>query len=188
MKGDLQKNNWKLLNSKIEKDLNFFQVIKEKYVNPRNRKEVVFYHLKLRDWTVVIPVTKNKELVIVKQFRPGAKKYFYEFPGGLIDREESPQQAAKRELLEETGYNTEKLILLNESYPLPAFQTSKCYIFLAENVVKQNNYLKLDEGEDIEIMLLPFQKVKDLFLQNKFDNSIMALAFSLYLLKDINLY
>ncbi len=177
---------WQLISDEIVKDFNFFKVIREKYINPRNNKKVFFYHLKLSDWTVIIPITEENKVIMVKQFRPGAKKYFYEFPGGLIDKNENPEQAAKRELLEETGYYSDNLTLLNVSYPLPAFQTSKCFIFLAENVIKKNNYLQLDEGEDIEILNMSVDDVKNLLFQNKLDNSIMALAFSLYLLKKQN--
>ncbi len=174
---------WLLLEKRIENDFNFFQVLKEKYINPRNKKEVFFYHLKLSDWTIVIPETENKKIVMVKQFRPGAKKYFYEFPGGLIDKNENPIDAAKRELLEETGYFSDKFELLNVSYPLPAFQTSKCYIYLAKNVKKIKDTLKLDDGEDIEVFEEDIENIENMLYTNKLDNSIMALGFCLYLLR-----
>ncbi len=175
--------DWQLLEETIVNDYNFFKVLKEKYINPRNKKEVNFYHLKLSDWTIVIPETVNKKIVMVKQFRPGAKKIFYEFPGGLIDKNETPISAAKRELLEETGYYSDDFELLNVSYPLPAFQTSKCYIYYAKNVKKINNKLKLDDGEDIEVFEEDIDEIKEMLFSNKLDNSIMALGFSLYLLK-----
>ena len=176
-------SNWKLLENKEVKDFNFFKVIREKYLNPRNRKEVYFYHLKLSDWTIVVPETSDNRIVMVKQFRPGAKKFFYEFPGGLIDKNEKPLDAAKRELLEETGYYSENFKLLNVSYPLPAFQTSKCYIYYAKNVKKVKDLLNLDDGEDIEVMEMDIDKIKQMLFNNYLDNSIMALGFSLYLLK-----
>ncbi len=174
---------WNVLKKELVKDFNFFKVFREKYINPRNLKEVYFYHLELLDWTVIVPVIDGDKLLMIKQFRPGAKKFFLEFPGGLIHKNEKPESAAKRELLEETGYSCNDLKLLNVSYPLPAFQTSKCYIFCAEKLKKENERLNLDDGEDIEPVIIDFERAKKLLFENKIDNSIMAFALSLYILK-----
>ncbi len=159
-----------------------FEIFEEQLINPRNNKAIDFYYLKLSDWTVVVPVTKDNEFVMIKQYRVGAKKYFYEFPGGLIDKGEVPVEAAKRELLEETGYYSDTFELLTEVYPLPAFQTSRCYIYTAKNVEFKKE-ISLDEGEDIETLLLPLEKVKKMLSNNEIDNSIMTLSILLYLYK-----
>jgi 8-oxo-dGTP pyrophosphatase MutT (NUDIX family) len=174
--------NWKSKSLKLLGKYKIFEIYEEIMINPRNGKSIDFYYLDLSDWTVVIPVTDKNEIVMIKQYRVGAKKYFYEFPGGLIDKGECPSDAAKRELKEETGYFSEKLTLLSEVYPLPAFQTSKCYIYLAENV-EFTGEISLDAGEDIETLILPVDKVKKMLNENMLDNSIMMLAFLLYLNK-----
>ncbi len=174
---------WQPLEKILVKDLNFFKIFKEKYINPRNNKEVYFYHLQLSDWTIILPLLNENEIIMVKQYRAGAKKVFYEFPGGLINRNEDPLNSAKRELLEETGYTAEKFTLLNVSYPLPAFQTSKCYIYFAEGLKKVSNTLNLDDGEDIKLEVLKIDEIKEMLYENKLENSMMAFAFSLFLLK-----
>jgi len=172
-------NKW---NSKSVKSLGkykIFEIFKEIVENPRNKMEMDFYYLKLSNWTVVVPVTIDNKFVMVKQFRVGAKKFFYEFPGGLIDKGEEPVDAAKRELTEETGFFSENLKFLGEVYPLPAFQTSKCYIYLAENV-KYIGGVSLDAGEDIETVILEKEEIENLLLNNQLDNAIMMLAYLKY--------
>lgn len=53
---------------------------------------------------LILPLDENGDVVIAKQYRPGPEKVCYDLPGGLIDGEDSPEETAERELLEETGY------------------------------------------------------------------------------------
>ena len=171
---------WQSKNIKSLGKYKIFEIFEEKVINPRNNKELNFYYLNLADWTVIIPITQDNKVVMVKQYRVGAKKYFYEFPGGLIDKGETSLQAAKRELLEETGYYSDKLQLLTTVYPLPAFQTSKCYVYVAKEA-KFIKEVSLDDGEDIETIVFPLEKVKNMIFNNKIDNAIMMLAFLAYM-------
>jgi len=174
--------NWKSISKKSLGKYRIFEIFEEILINPRNSYKHKFYYLDLSDWTVIVPVTKNKEIVMIKQFRVAAKKTFYEFPGGLIDKDETPIDAAKREMLEETGYDTKNIKFLAEGYPIPAFQTSKCTLFLATDCTKKD-VQKLDEAENIEVVLFSIEEVKEMFYNNKLDNAIMSWAFALFLLK-----
>jgi ADP-ribose pyrophosphatase len=173
---------WEIKNVKSLGKYKIFELFQEKVINPRNNKLLDFLYLKLSDWTVVVPITRDNHIIMVKQYRIGAKKYFYEFPGGLIDRGEEPLHAAKRELSEETGYYSDKFTLLTEVYPLPAFQTSKCFIYLAEEVEFKSE-INLDDGEDIETVVFTLDEVKEMIKNNKIDNAIMMLAFLTFLQK-----
>jgi ADP-ribose pyrophosphatase len=110
------------------------------------------------DWVTVVALTKQQELVLVRQYRHGAQKVILELPGGASETGESPLQAARRELLEETGFTSDNFIQIGCVSPNPANQTNLIYSFLAldaEKVGSQN----LDETEEIEVVLKPLEEV-----------------------------
>jgi 8-oxo-dGTP pyrophosphatase MutT (NUDIX family) len=116
------------------------------------------YIIETGNWVNVIALTKTREVVLVRQYRHGVQEVLLEIPAGMMDPEdENPLQTAKRELLEETGYTSEKFFEAGSSYPNPATHTNKTYSFLAldvELVDRQN----LDETEEIEVSLMPFDE------------------------------
>jgi 8-oxo-dGTP pyrophosphatase MutT (NUDIX family) len=115
--------------------------------------------LEYRDWVTVIALTKQQEMVLVRQYRHGAQKVILELPGGAMDAEDqSPMQAARRELLEETGYASDTFIQIGCVSPNPANQTNLIYSFLALDAEKVGGQ-HLDSTEDIEVVLKPLDEV-----------------------------
>jgi ADP-ribose pyrophosphatase len=115
--------------------------------------------LEYGDWATILAVTKQQQVVLVRQYRHGAQKVMLELPGGAMDaRDESPLQAARRELLEETGYDSEHFIQIGCVSPNPANQTNLIYSFLALDVEKVSGQ-NLDDTEDIEVELKPLDEV-----------------------------
>lgn len=151
--------------------LKYWKILGSKYLYERNGMAVrvdqcethngdIFdpYVIESKDWVNVIALTKKREVVLVKQYRHGVQEVLLEIPAGIMDPEdESPLQTAKRELLEETGYISEKFFEVGSSYPNPATHTNMTYSFLALDVelVDQQN---LDETEEIEVSLIPFDE------------------------------
>ena len=96
-----------------------------------------------------------------------------EIPGGLIEANENPQNAARRECLEETGYEGEgEPELIGESLPNPAFQNNKCYTYLWKNCRKISDQ-NLDKHEIININLIPIHEIKELVLNGKINHSVI---------------
>jgi ADP-ribose diphosphatase len=67
--------------------------------------EAPYYSLKLPDYAAVVALTEKREVLLVRQYRPAVERFTLELPSGLVDSGESPGEAARRELFEETGYD-----------------------------------------------------------------------------------
>ena len=115
--------------------------------------------LEYRDWATIVAVTKQQDVLLIRQYRHGAQKVILELPGGAMEAEdESPMQAARRELLEETGYTSDTFIQIGCVSPNPANQTNLIYSFLALDAEKVGGQ-RLDPTEDIEVLLKPVEEV-----------------------------
>lgn len=76
-----------------------------------------YYSLRLPDYAAILAFTEDDRIVCVRQYRPAVERYTLEFPAGLIDPGESPEESARRELLEETGYAAGALEVLAPMLP-----------------------------------------------------------------------
>jgi 8-oxo-dGTP pyrophosphatase MutT (NUDIX family) len=81
-----------------------------------------------RAWANILALTKNGEVVLVKQYRHGVCDVLWELPGGVVEDGEDPTDGARRELLEETGYRALDLIPVGQLYPNPAFRPIPCIV------------------------------------------------------------
>ena len=93
---------WRSVRSNTPQSFRIFSIRTETAVSPRTGTEHDFYIIESRDWVNVIPVTPDRSVVMIRQYRHGQGKVTLEIPGGLVDPGDTPQEAATRELLEET--------------------------------------------------------------------------------------
>ncbi len=115
--------------------------------------------LEFGTWATVLALTKEQEVVLIRQYRHGAQKVIVELPGGVMDKEDKdPLAAARRELEEETGYSSERIIQLGCVSPNPANHTNLIYSFLALDAEKVGSQ-HLDGTEEIEVFLKPLEEV-----------------------------
>ena len=106
------------------------------------KKKVSFFVCENPDWVNIIALTKDKEVVLIEQFRHGTEEIILEIPGGMIDDDdEEPETAARRELLEETGFSADKFILFGKSHPNPAIQNNTIFHYLAFDCEKTEDDL-----------------------------------------------
>ena len=91
-----------------------------------------FYSLRMDDYVTVFAVTLEKRVILVRQYRPAVAKFTLEFPGGHVDPKETPADAARRELLEETGFQTLHLELLGSLDPDTGRLSNRLWCFFAQ--------------------------------------------------------
>ena len=113
----------------------------------------------------VVPMIDKDTVLLVEQWRIGAKRALWEIPAGTLDPGEDPLACAARELEEETGYKAGKLEHLFTMYPSPGILDEKMHIFVATELTKGEQNLDDDE----EIVLKPFT-FRDLRIQLKANN------------------
>ncbi len=120
------------------------------------------YFLTIRpEVALILPITSNQEIILVRQYRHGAGEILLELPAGTFNPEqEIPQAAAIRELKEETGYITEQITPLSIIYDNPVKDTNKIHLFIAENVIKTGQQ-ELDVTEEIDVVLIPMEVVME---------------------------
>ena len=116
------------------------------------------------DWVNVIPVLDDGRVLLIRQWRYGIATECLEIPGGLIDPGETEQQAAERELLEETGYRAGEWQLLGFTHPNPAFMSNRLTTFLATGLtLEEPDTTHLgDDDEHITLLHMRFSRALDL--------------------------
>jgi ADP-ribose pyrophosphatase len=119
------------------------------------------FTLQCRDWCNVVAVTPHDEVVLVWQYRFGTDALSLEIPGGVIDAGETPIEAARRELREETGYEAAALEPLVVVEANPAIQNNRCFTFVARGA-RPTAATGFDDQEEMETALVPAARIADL--------------------------
>lgn len=134
-----------------------------------------FYVNHLPDFAVVVAVTPEHRVIMVRQYRHGVEKVLLELPAGCIEAGEDPKDGAARELLEETGYKAGSLEFLFKIAPNASNCTSYAQCYLARNVfpaAPQN----LDETEALEVVELEGEEVKRLLREGGVEQAVHVAA------------
>jgi ADP-ribose pyrophosphatase len=170
---------WPLIRSALDKSYFVFSIRTDTARCPRTGVEHDFHVLESRDWINIIPLTPDNQVVMARQYRHGTREITLEVPGGLVDPGDTPQEAARRELLEETGYEAKEVIFLGSACPQPAILNNRSITYLARDVQKIQEP-HLDDTEDIEVALVPLSEIPGLIRKGEITNAMVILAFCWY--------
>ena len=147
--------NWKKINEQYAYS-GWRKIIKKRFLLP-NGAEADFDVIGNNPFVTVAAFTETKEAILVKQFRPGPEIPLISFSEGYIEVAESPEAAARRELLEETGYTAGKVFLLKEMRSAYSTEQRICLIALD---CQKTNAQNLDQTEFIEVFTMPLTEFR----------------------------
>lgn len=128
------------------------------------------------DSVQILAFTKNKEVILVEQYRPSIEIHSTELPGGGLEENEDAKEAAKRELLEETGHSCGKIEFLHkQNYGI--YSTGIRHTYVAFDCEKKKD-LDLDPNEFLKVVIVPLDKIKEMIKKGDirgWDSVYMAL-------------
>ncbi len=113
----------------------------------------------------VVALTNSKDILLVEQYRHPSRENLLELPAGKLERGESPVECAKRELSEETGFEAQNWLKMNEFYTAPGFASEKMYMYYADSLTKVKT--DLDEDENIALRITPYKDALSMILSGK---------------------
>lgn len=171
---------WPLLASEVLHAFPIYRLRRDSRRSPRTGKVHTFLVLDSTDWVNVVPVTPEGNVVLIRQFRHGTGSFVLEVPGGMVDpADPNPEEAARRELLEETGYTAERFRYLGSVHPNPAIQNNQCHTFLAESARRAQEQ-HLEGSEDIEVLEVPYDRIAPMIAQREITHALVLTAFFWY--------
>lgn len=146
----------------------------EVIINNKKLQRDVVYH----PGAVAILVRNNDKFLFVKQYRHPAREKLIEIPAGTLELNESPYETAKRELLEEAGIKTDKLIFLIKFFVAPGYCSELIHLFYTDEFEITNN--NPEEEEDIEIEWIEINKAYEMIKNNQIKDAKTIIALSYY--------
>ena len=168
---------WEILGSEAGPELPLFRVRLDRLRHPTSASEFQRVVLEAPDWVTVVAVTAGGKIVMVEQYRFGVGELTTEPVGGIVDPGEDSLSAAKRELLEETGFGGGTWRYLGSVQANPAIHNNFCHHWLAEGVVAMQAPAP-DPGEAIKVHLMSLDQVKEVIAVGRLKHPLGLSALS----------
>lgn len=118
------------------------------------------------DGVMIIPITKEGEIVLIKQYRPVISDYIYELPAGIIDPGETIEEAARRELFEETGLKASSYELFLKPSYTSVGMTDETTAIVKMEVYGEVSTDNIEDNEEIEVIKVKIDDAKDFAMKN----------------------
>ncbi len=146
-----------------------------KLPNGKNAKREIILH---SGGVVILPITKEGNLVLVEQFRYATGQTLLEFPAGRLNKHEDPKLAAVRELKEETGFKAVKIESLNYIFMAPGFCNERLFTFVATDL--QAGEPQPDEDEFVRTIILSPAEFKQKIIKSEIIDAKTLSVWSIY--------
>ena len=153
--------NWEHLHSEKLFETPYFVLRSDRLRLPSGATKDPYYVIERPNATIIFPLTKEGEVVLVRQYRPPLKRMELGLPAGLVEEGEKPETAARRELLEETGYSEGEWEVLGSLASSPSLKNNWAYLFLARGV-EATAPPDPDEYELVETLKVPVEDLHSL--------------------------
>jgi ADP-ribose pyrophosphatase len=155
----VESEGWKRLSSERLMETPYFSLRSDRLRLPDGGIKDPYYVIERPDAAIIFPLTLDGQVVLVSQYRPPLDMMELGLPAGLVEDGERPEEAARRELSEETGYTGGEWELLGSVASSPSLKDNRAYLFLARGV-DETMSPDPDEHELVEVVRVP---VKELF-------------------------
>lgn len=170
---ETKEQNWETLSSEYIIKRPWLTARRDKLQMPNGHICDEWYVLEYPQWVNVIAITIDGQIIMERQYRHGLKRFAWEIPAGVVEQNETPEQAAKRELLEETGFGGGNWTEIMQLSANPTAMTNINYTFLATNV-EQVSKPNQESSEDISVWLMSPNEVIDILKNGDIIQSLMA--------------
>ncbi|MGH3090320.1 MAG: NUDIX hydrolase [Rubrobacteraceae bacterium] len=176
----MAEERWEKLSSERLLETPYFALRADRLRLPDGKIKDAYYVIERQNAVFVFPLTKDDEVVLVRQYRPAIERMELCIPAGLIEDGEEPIEAAKRELREEAGHGGgewEEVVALSSS---PGLKNNWAHVFLVRNV-EEIAPLDPDEFERLELVKVPPGELKSLVYSGEIVSSSGVAAIMLCL-------
>lgn len=169
---------WQVESSETEAEYEVYSVRLDRVRSPKTGKVLDYHVVVAVNGVAVIALTTDGELVMVEQYRHGVRELSLELPGGILD-DDTPEDAARRELQEETGYEVDEVRTIGRVASNPAWETSQVHVVVATGAVATAEKDE-DEGEDIRVRRIPVDQVRQLITAGEIRSAITIASLYLF--------
>ncbi|WP_277584749.1 NUDIX hydrolase [Psychrobacillus antarcticus] len=167
-------DKWKTLKSEYIHKSPFGNIRKDKCKLPNGIVIDDYYVNEYSDWVNAVVITKEKQIVLVEQYRYAGKDFFLEVPAGKREGNETHEEGLIREVKEETGFiSLRKPIFLGEFMVNPATQNNKVITYLMLDAFKEFEQ-DLDDTEEINVKLVDFEEMGNLIRTNQINTQLFT--------------
>jgi 8-oxo-dGTP pyrophosphatase MutT (NUDIX family) len=170
-------DDWKLTKTKKILHTAPFSIWQKTYLKPYEEANFDAFVIQTPDWANIVAITPEGKILLVRQFRFGTDRVELEIPGGVVEPDEPPLQAAQRELREETGYKSTSWRQIGVVDQNPAIQTNRCYTFLATDVVPTGTGTHFDPDEIIDLEFASLKEIREYIRSGHITNTYIIAAF-----------